>query len=277
MNLDAYMDDFGRDLKRTTPRRRRRPLLALPAVAAAAVGVALLPSGHSIDAIAAARAALSPSGEIVHMKVQIIARKGLVTGPPTEQWYAADPDRWRVDFGIPARPGVAAGTDEMQVAYTPNRMRQYSTKTDKAMIFTGVGSDAPAPGLAGGDPSTTLRDQLAKGDVRDDGVVTVDGKQVRRLVSTSKMGSFNRRLVYYMDPTTFVPLGGHMTFQGLKGAHFQTDFKITGYERIPLNDETAKLLQIQHTDHTKFIWKTITSPASDHRPRPRPSRRAARL
>ena len=261
MNLDAYMDDFGRDLKRTTKSRthRRRIGILIPAGAAAALGVALLPSGHSVDAIAAARAALSPSGEIVHMKVQVLGRKGAVVVGPTEQWYAADPARWRVVFDVPSRPGAhaAAVAGQVQVAYTPNRVRQYVSKSDKATVYTGIGSEATTPGLAGGDPSTTLRDQLAKGDVRDDGVVTVDGRKVRRLVSTSKMGKMTRRLVYYMDPDTFVPLGGRQSFDGPKNSHFQIDFKITDYKRIPFNAETAKLLQIQHTDHTTFAWKTI--------------------
>ena len=222
--------------------------------------VAFLPSGHSVDAIAAARAALSPQGEIVHMTVEIVPTAKLqVVAGPTEQWYAADPQRWRVAFDIPTisrAHGSVAGT-HMQVAYTPDRMRQYTSKTDTATIYRGFNSSATTPGLAGGDPSTTLRDQLTKGDVHDDGVVTVGSKQVRRLVSTSQQGKMTRRLEYYMDPATFAPVGGRQTFDGPKGSHFQIDFKITGYERIPLNAETAKLLQIHHTANTKFVWKTI--------------------
>jgi hypothetical protein len=155
---------------------------------------------------------------------------------------------------VPVHNGAG---DEIQVAYTPDRLRQYSSEDDVAKIYTGKMVQQNTPGLVGGDPATTLRDQLATGDVRDDGIVTVDGKQVRRLVSTTTMGKMTRRLVYYMDPTTFVPLGGSQSFGGANTAMFKIDFKITDYQRIPLTADSAKLLQIQHTDRTRFIWKTL--------------------
>ena len=71
MNLDAYMDDFGRDLKAARPRRRpRRLLVAIPPAVALATALALAlpaPAAAGVDAIAAARQALAPEGEIVHM------------------------------------------------------------------------------------------------------------------------------------------------------------------------------------------------------------------
>jgi hypothetical protein len=100
MNLDAFMDDFGRDLNRAAAqkkRSRRRYVRLAPVIAVAAalaVAFTVLPSGGgSVDAIAAARAALAPNGEIVHMRVEIEAGDRVVL--PVEQWYAADPVRWR--------------------------------------------------------------------------------------------------------------------------------------------------------------------------------------
>jgi hypothetical protein len=264
MNLDAYMDDFGRDLARATRTRRRRArvLLALPAGAAAALAVALIPTSRGIDAIAEAREALSPNGEIVHMKIEITTPN---LGGPTEQWYTADPARWRLIYTVPEHRAGVAGP--IEVSYSGDRLRQYVPERDVATIYTGIPDVKHlTPGLAGGDPTTEVRDQLATGDIDDDGVVTVAGRAVRRLVATTKTGHFTRRLVYYMDPKTFAPVGGRESFQGPRGAPLEVAFKITGYERMPLNDETAKLLDIHHTDRTKFIWKDLTrSPAKPSR------------
>ena len=65
MNLDAYMDDFGRDLKRVAAKRRARRRVArflLPAVPALAVAFAVIPRGGDVDAVAAARVVLAPNG-----------------------------------------------------------------------------------------------------------------------------------------------------------------------------------------------------------------------
>ena len=94
MTLDRYMDDFGHDLARAGRARRRRRrrvrlALALPARRALAVTVAALPGTEGgVDAVAAAREALAPSDEIVHMKVQMKHRQERELGPTTEQWYA---------------------------------------------------------------------------------------------------------------------------------------------------------------------------------------------
>ena len=104
------------------------------------------------------------------------------------------------------------------------------------------------PGVLGGDPSTDLRAMLAAGDVRDDGVVTVDERSVRRLVSDQHEAG---RLVYYMDPQTFAPLGGRLYF----GRVPALEFTVEDYERLPLNAETEKLLTFEETPKTKHVWR----------------------
>ena len=284
MNLDTYMDDFGRDLARATRKRpRRRLVVAIPtAVGLATVGVIAIPRGHGIDAIAEARQALAPANEIVHMKItfKLPGRARMIAGG-TEQWYAADPPRWKTRSIMPSPKGRATKLGGMvERVYSGDRMRIYLAKRDVAYINRGVKVavkpvGAPGPGVAGGDPATELRKQLDAGDLRDDGVVTHDGKQVRRLVREQKIGKRNvQQFVYYMDPQTFAPLGGVMRFflNGNRRAS-SFEFVISDYQRIPLNAESERLLKLTKTPDTKYVWRDVKGPArpsSAARPARRP-------
>jgi hypothetical protein len=242
MNLDTYMDAFGRDLTsaaRTRRRRgtRRRLALALP-VAAAATAVAIVVPGRggTVDAIAAARAALAPKDEIVHMKIE----SGRFT---TEQWYARDPVRWRTR------------NDRAEIASAGHRLRVYDPRRDVVTIF-GQAELALGPTPIGSDPATDLREALEQREVRDDGIVTVDGRQVRRLVRDKRWQAFTYRLVYYMDPDTFAPVGGHgVVLRRGREPMSIGSFTVTTYERLPLNAETQKLLRLPKTAKTRYVWR----------------------
>jgi hypothetical protein len=272
MNLDTFMDDFGRDLHRAAtpaPRRsRRRVLIAVPAATGlAAIGVIALPRGDGVDAIAAARQALSPDDEIVHMVIEPkVSRKGphLVI-PRTEQWYSARLGRWRTKSELIARPNGKAGRPYEQI-YGGDRVRIYNAKRDVVTIYDGIKLPADRQvGVEGGDPATQLREELDAGDLRDDGVVTHDGRQVRRLVRVQKgKGSFRQQFVYYMDPKTFAPVGGRMSLLTEGKLTFSTEFVISHYERIPLTDESRKLLRFDKTAETKIVWRKV-SIAKDQR------------
>jgi hypothetical protein len=266
MSLDRFMDDFGRDLHRAAtpkPRKRsRRLLLAAPAATGlAAVGVIALPRGDGVDAIAAARQALSPDNEIVHMVIEPkTAKSGLrVMIPRTEQWYSASLQRWRTKSEL-LRGTRTATPRPFEQIYGGDRVRMYDARRDVVTIYDGIKLRANAPvGIAGGDPATELRKQLDAGDLRDDGVVTHDGRQVRRLVRVQKgKGSFRQQFVYYMDPKTFAPLGGRMSLTVRNRQTFSTEFVITHYERIPLTDESRRLLQFDKTAQTKYVWRKVS-------------------
>jgi hypothetical protein len=273
MNLDTYMDDFGRDLKRAAARRRSRRRLArralLPAVpvgAALAVAITALPGGvGDVDAIAAAREALAPDGEIVHMTVRF-KTKGAPAGPGIEQWYAADPVRWRTRTILPqGRRAVPRMMDRhgritgrLETAFSGGRMRLYVEARDTVTISRGerYRPAAGGPSLFGGDPATDLRAQLSKGGVRDEGVVTAQGKRVRRLVRENTHRNSTARFVYYVDPDTFAPVGGLVTHQRRNGPLMHgPEFMVSGYERIPLNEQTEHLLEIEKTPETKYVWR----------------------
>jgi hypothetical protein len=265
MNLDAYMDDFGRDLEHAaqTRRRRRRRLAlrlapVLPVAGALALALTLLPGGGgSVDAIAAARAALAPNGEIVHMKVEMgIGDRGGM--PPVEQWYAAGPDRWRTRTeSLKIRGKGRVRPVQFETAFSNDRMRFYDQRRDVVTIWRNDKARGQmGPSLLGGDPASDLREQLGKGDVRDDGVVTVDGRKVRRLVRDLQTRGYKQRFVYYMDPDTFAPVAGHLNIERPDGKRFRgPQFKVVLYERLPLNEETEQLLKFKKTADTKYVWR----------------------
>jgi hypothetical protein len=268
MNLDAYMDDFGRELKRARPPRPKRALIVAPAaLALTAAGVIALPRGDGIDAIAEARQALAPKDEIVHMVVQIKppanARGPHFVIPKTEQWYSAAQNRWRTRTELVRGPhGHAADVEQI---YADDSIRFYDKKRDVVTIMRGIKMVVPVgstgPGVTGGDPATDLRKQLDAGDLRDDGVVSHDGRQVRRLVREQKIGKRNtQRFIYYMDPQTFAPLGGRMYFSLGSRRTFMSEFVISGYERIPLNAESEKLLRFDKTPNTQYVWRDARTP-----------------
>lgn len=254
MNLDAYMDDFGRDLTRAARTRRRRRTgrrlaLVLPIAVAATVAAIVIPApnGGTVDAIAAARAALAPDGEIVHMKIELQMGERVVF--PIEQWYAADPVRWRTRT---EGAGVVRGSETM---YRNSRLRFYDRRRDVVTIWhRDTFPIAAGPSLLGGDPATDLRAELGKGGVRDDGVVIVDGREVRRLVRDSpRSEGLGRRLVYYMDPNTFEPVGGHFSLLRPGGKYTRgPSFKVTLYERLPFDE---RLLEFEKTPDTKYVWR----------------------
>ena len=262
MTLDRYMDGFGADLARATRarirrRRRLRLTIALPGAAALAVASSTLPGTDAVDGIAAAREALAPANETVHMKVQTRMGKDAI-GPTTEQWYSGDPVRWRSvsSFDAPRRRATPA-LQMAEIAYLNDRLRIYDKQRDVVTIFSGTKLLKPiGPSVLGGDPSTDLRTMLAAGKVRDDGVVTVNGRAVRRLVSDQADVRPRRRLVYYMDPQTFAPLGGRVYFNDQRRVP-TLEFTVEAYERLPRNAETEKLLRFEETPNTKHVWRRL--------------------
>jgi hypothetical protein len=131
MNLDAYMNDFGRELARADGKRRSRRRLtlallpAVPAGAALALAVTVLPGGGDVDAVAAARDALAPAGQIVHMKVELRSSGTVVF--PMEQWYATNPDRLRTRTQGPV---VEGGSTTVETLTQGGRVRFYDARRD---------------------------------------------------------------------------------------------------------------------------------------------------
>jgi hypothetical protein len=271
--LQDYFDRYGRDLsvavetKAASVGRARRPLiaLALSGLAAAAITAWLLIGGgpgERLDVVSEARAALAPPGAIVHMVVTTTLEDASGERSSTvEQWSATDPPRWRLVQTLPPTDGVMQDADgnvikgRQEFAYAAGEQRVYYAERDVLQVTTGFTDDGPAAKFPGvlGEGAEDLRNALDSGNMRDEGEHVVDGHTVRRLVSERGEGMSLRRWTYDVDPETFEPVQAVLEFGSmpdgakLPDAHMRVD----EFERIPLNDETAKLLAISTTPNTE--------------------------
>jgi hypothetical protein len=260
-DLDRYFDGFGARLREAEPPPRKRRGLALGGglALATAVVVALLllaPSGGGgarpgpVDAIAAASKALDPAGVILHMRIRTDLPDGR-TRSFQERWSAQDPQRWRLRSFNQGGAPLHRGPEEW--AYGGGERSYY--KGHRLQIERGFQDDTPQTRLptifsqSGGDPDSDLRALLTSGKLRDEGEQQAGGRTVRRLVGEDGL----RRMVFDVDPVTFVPLGGSMTLRP-PTARQQTmtaTFVVEVFERLPITPESEKLLQLTPPDGTK--------------------------
>jgi hypothetical protein len=277
--LTAYLVDFGERLTAaaaTSPSRRRPRLLlmglAAAGVAAVIVAVALGATSDRLDPVAEARAALASPGEIIYMKITSTTTSttsGTVPAPrTTEQWSAVNPLRWRYVQSIPhasAREGAMGDSrgpifGRMELSYGHGVLRDYLAERNSLTVTTGYRDDeldARMPSLLGqgsGDPQGDLRSMLSDAEVSDEGEQRVGGKTVRRFVSVRQRSSTQSRLrlVLDVDPATFAPLQGSvsLSFNG-EDARVVDHLHVDEYRRIPLNDRTERLLEIDTAPGTK--------------------------
>ncbi len=272
-DLERYLDDFGDRLHAAKPPPRRRGLAlggALALATAVIVAVLLLaPSGGGgsrpgpVDAIAAARKALDPAGVILHMRIRTDLTGGGIKQAFQETWTAQDPQRWRLRQWNVGGPRMNRGPSEM--AYGGGEQSSYEKR--RLSIRQGFKDDTPQTRLPnffsqqGGDPDTDLRALLASGKLKDEGEKQVEGRTVRRLTSDDGL----RSMVFDVDPVSFAPLGGSMTYRGRAGTKIPTmtlPFVVEAFERLPITAETEKLLRVIPPAGTK---KTVYTAADMRR------------
>ncbi|WP_445152524.1 hypothetical protein [Baekduia sp. Peel2402] len=275
-HLDRYLDAFGARLEAaaapvTTATKRRFPRIALLATTATATALAitlvalLLPGGsttHRLDVVAEARAALAPHpDELTHLVVRQritgdASLAGIQTEFASEQWSATKPVRWRTTYNMPSNSTIHPGR-RIEVAYARGVEQEYYPGINHVRRSRGI-KDHPAPAAypLGTDPIATMRAMLAAGTLHDSGTAKVGDREVRRLVGTrtrSFSGAKERKptkvvndVQYYVDPDTFAPIRARIGMPYPKGAaplYVVLDFD--AFERIPLNAESEKLLEVQ--------------------------------
>lgn len=252
-DLDRYFDSFGRQLTAAQPRRSHRALAlgGTGTIATAAVAATLLiGSGHApVDAMAAARAAMTvQEGEVLRMRVNITAPGVSIT---YEQVTASNPKRWRVSktvdgahtedaFKPGERSSLQDGKLDIQVGVNENHL--YATEPS----FRGLGTD----------PAVGIQALLADGTLTDQGEVESGGRVVRRF--THPQGE----VVFDVDPKTFAPIAGSST-PATDGVRYH--YTIERYEKLPLDAETAKLLEIQPPAGTEIVRRPVQDAAAKRR------------
>jgi hypothetical protein len=293
--LKRYLDDFGRQLDQAAtapvPRRRLRPRPIIALAGGLTSAVLLIPTllagapgGSSrLDLVAQARAALTPSGVLVHTIVTQHAevlpghRDVHVSAPAqtTEQWSMANPPRWRIAFSYPdpkAHPGAGRVGDAhgpivgpVQFVHAGDSEFTYYQQRNTLRIVRGLppgtGSAIPGPTPLGNDPIATLRAMLQTGRLHDAGTSTVQGRQVRRLVGTTQRTFGKKRITtaveYDVDPDTFAPVAARieLPFPFDDGPAVAVVLRFRRFETLPLTAQTRRLLEIHPVGHPKITVK----------------------
>ena len=274
---------------------------AVAAVAVAVGAVALTGAGGSrTDVVAEARAALAPRGEIVHTVTRADGpggmgaimfdddkRVGRLTGE-SEQWTAADPLRTRNRTFLKRSDG---SRESMDSAYGAGVTRNTQSWSDEVRVMRLPASQrdeyeqrmtSTSPTQLGPDPIQGLRTLLEDGGLHADGKVDFDGREALRLVGHQPVRHYPhgaRSLAidveYLVDPKTYAPIRLVTTpllpssIKGYGGKHPAHVAPITAqitferYERIPLTDKTATLLELD-TANRRIV---NLRPSRVHRPR----------
>lgn len=103
-----------------------------------------------------------------------------------------------------------------------------------------------APGVDPFDPSRGLRELQAEGRLRVSGRVAVDGRPAYRLISGPLPGANGsvERVEFLVDAETYLPREQSYSVRSENGATMKAVWRYLTYERLPLNDETRKLLDL---------------------------------
>ena len=284
--LDRYMDDYGRSLHERvgakSPRRRARllPFAVAAGAASVVVGVLVLAgmfSARPVDAVAAARAALSPDGEdLVYLRITSTADASAGVNLPqprrrmTEQWIATDPPRWRmVETVAPSGQAV-----RQEYSFGGGERSSYDPQRRRLRIREGLSEEGLAarpPGPFGDDPETTLSALLRSSRVTDLGEVRARGRAVRRLRVVRPSGDNGRArtvLTYDVDPQVFTPIAGEVRRTLTTSAgdiEFIVRFVVDEYRRIPLGPRTAGLLEIDPRPGPEVTRVTADEAAAEQR------------
>jgi hypothetical protein len=250
------------------------------------------PGAPPVDAVAHARAALAAPGAVVHYTVALSAPgAGACNAGPLEVWRAANPTRWRAVQPVSADP--ACGTIDLsqglgpvvaprlEVAYAAGRTSSYVPGRDLMLVIDDT--DAPAEGelrapssatsavwiqlLTTGRPPVPARPPdvvsdverlLADGDLRDAGEQVRDGRRVRVLSGGWTRGDVERTTIeYVVDAETFAPISATATTRSTLEGDATVRAAFGDYERIPLTQATANLLEIQPERRPRVIERTI--------------------
>ena len=256
--------ELGRELRRARPPRRRRGRrLALGASVAIASAIAfavavLAPGGGTrpVDAIAAARQAVNPVGVVLHYRIRTDIPGEGIDRAYEETWSAQDPQRWRMkSSNLMGAKVTYAG----ESSYGGGVARNYSN--GRLVVTTGYKDYTPQTRLPtifsqnGGDPDADLRSLLTAGKLIDQGEMQAGGRTVRRLVRDDGL----RRLVFDVDPQTFVPLGGSMTYRTpgkTKIPAHTLNYTVEVFERLAISPETEQLLTFTPPAGTRTVTRT---------------------
>lgn len=276
-------------------RRRRWPLIAGTAGALAAAGIAAvlvvgIGSSGKLDVVAEARAALVPSGQILHLEVlvdpktiaggrEIQERGQAALVQRVEQWSTDDPVRFRTKYHASRETSKFPGhprthlQSQIEIAWADRASTYYDADRGSMNTVTKLNPNSSASklkALPGADESLgDLKGLLDRGRLADRGFATVAGKRVRRLTGkTDKDWGGAGTVTYDIDPQTFAPIritvqmqrpNGRLPDGRMRPSRWTMIWTATivKYERLPLTAQTEQLLRIHPPAGTKITSRTL--------------------
>jgi hypothetical protein len=268
-SVQDYLDRFGRQLVAAKPAQTRaaRPKFAFAIAIPIAIATAIVVAGFGVtgarlDPIAEARAALAPSGEILHMRIAIETTDPSVANGERQEtmeiWSAQNPPRWRVARVIPARSGLGESgvSSRHELAYADGVQTLLISPQNLLQVTRGLEHDEsavvpPSPfGAARGDVRADLHSLLGEGRVTDEGEIDVDGRRVHRFTGQMEAESVSREFVYDVDPRTFEPLAGTLTIRSAgrsEGESFvrTTNMRVELFDRLPVTPANQRSLTVE--------------------------------
>lgn len=253
----------------------RRVAFAAAAFAlVAGLALAVLPgtgrNGATAYAVQRASAVLATDGAIIHtVSTTTQYVEGEKVRLRSESWVGLDSVRTRFDEdGDGVEDQFAQHWDvgrQGADGKVPVRAESYNPATK---TFTYYRTRSRVGAFLNADPVSGIRAKLADGGVTDEGVVTIRGRQARKLVArtdptppiqtgpnsgiASTEGSVTE---YYVDAKTFEPIRIRSSYGDPADGLWTVD-EIDRFERLPVNAETRQLLSIKVPAGTKRVDET---------------------
>lgn len=283
--VEAARDHDRGQVPSRDPRRRWLLLAGTAGGLAVAGTVAALVVGAGshgrLDVADEARAALAPRGGILHLALTTrstmydshgkamrnIGQAALASH--VEQWSAKDPVRFRMLTH--ASPETIPGTDRplqprFEVTWANRTQTVYDGQRHSMNSVTKLSRRSSAselPAIPGVDESLDdLSDLLAAGKLHDEGLITVAGRELRRLSGPLARMSRPGTVDLDIDPDTFEPvrITTHRTIGPVMGGGSWTSTEVATvdrFEHLPLTTATARLLVIDPPKGTTIVSRTL--------------------
>jgi hypothetical protein len=263
-----YVEQLRAELVRAIARRKPRSRLrrgALIAAGAACAAVSALAAIDLLDSdtpgpavVDRALAAVTRAGVVYHVVELATSRESpppedAREGPKErliESWYTADGRLHRKSFAV--RDGQRGSLMEDFAGRRPpgravGSALRWDALTNTISESGFAGDDSGAPYLDPfADPGAQLRSLQQEGRLRLAGTIEVGGERAYRLVSDGiSVGDDERLDIEFMvDAETYLPLSqrGSLDLGERRTLEVLTRYRV--YERLPLNDETRRLLRL---------------------------------
>jgi hypothetical protein len=279
---EQLVEEFGRRLEAAGTRpiaghRSRRAVASAVVLGVIAAGALALSGigdgGGRLDVVAQARAALAPTGQIVHLVTtahtemrggshsEIVGREAEENAPRVaERWSTTKPLRWRVASSVPIVTAHGTSIGPVQRSYGEGTEELYVQPLNTLNVRAGVSEGSPwvsmSAGPLGSDPVARIHAMLEAGQLREAGGGIVDGHAVKRLIGREldAPGGTSHQpwpVEYDVNPETFAPVRFTVEEVGVRipgNTGVPTVLvDVNAYEVLPLNERTASLLSIHPT------------------------------